>query len=151
MARRSQLRIYAVDPATSGATAHIGLSYYSYSNADCAKPNKPACQLFSGFISSGDGGATWGGTTQTSGLMDLTWLPLTSQGYMVGDYESTSFVGGRAYPAIEVANAPSGSVFDEATSTVAGGFSPIAAGSGQRATQSGANSTGNATGSSSNR
>ena len=64
------------------------------------------CELFSGFISSGDGGATWGGTTQTSGPVDLTWLPLTSQGYMVGDYESTSFSGSLAYPAIEVANAP---------------------------------------------
>jgi hypothetical protein len=141
----------AVDSATSGATAHIGLSYYSYSNADCAKPNKQACQLFSGFISSGDGGATWGGTTQTSGPMDLTWLPLTSQGYMVGDYQSTSFRGGLAYPAIEVANAPSGSQFDEATYTVVGGFSPIAAGNGQSATLSGATSTGSGSGNSSNR
>jgi hypothetical protein len=141
----------AVDPATSGASARVGLSYYFYSTADCAKPNKPACQLFSGFISSGDGGATWGGTTQTSGPMDLTWLPLTSQGYMVGDYESTSFSGGLAYPVIEVANAPSGSVFDEATYTIAGGFSPIAAGSGQPATQSGASSTSGSSGSSTNR
>ena len=141
----------AVDLATSGPTAHVGLSYYFYSNADCAKPNKPACQLFSGFISSGDGGVTWGGTTQTSGPMDLTWLPLTSQGYMVGDYESTSFAGGVAYPAIEVAHAPSGSQFDEATYTVAGGLNPIAAGSGQPATQSGANSTSSGSASSSNR
>ncbi len=141
----------AVDPATSGATAHIGLSYYYYPDASCSQPNKPACQLFSGFISSGDGGATWGGKTTTSGPMDLTWLPLTSQGYMVGDYESTSFNGGLAYPAIVVANAPSGSVLDEALYTVAGGFAPIAAGSGTPATATGATSTGNAGGASTNR
>jgi hypothetical protein len=141
----------AVDPATAGATAHIGLSYYYYPNADCSKANRPACQLFSGFISSGDGGATWGGTTTTSGPMDLTWLPLTSQGYMVGDYESTSFSGGIAYPAIEVANAPSGSTLDEATYTVVGGFAPIAAGLGAPATSSGAASTSNSGGGSTNR
>ncbi len=131
----------AVDPATSGATAHIGLSYYFYPNADCSKNNTAPCQLFSGFISSGDGGATWGGTTQTSGPMELTWLPLTSQGYMIGDYVSTSFSGGLAYPALEVAKAPTGLLLDEATYTVAGGFSVIAAGAGTPATQSGAAST----------
>jgi hypothetical protein len=131
----------AVDPATSGAGAHLGLSYYFYPQANCSKPNRPACQLFSGFVSSGDGGATWGGRTQTSGPMDLTWLPLTSQGYMVGDYISTSFSGGRAVPVIEVALPPSGGVFDEATYAVAGGFAVIAAGSGTPATQTGASST----------
>jgi len=141
----------AVDPATSGTTAHLGLSYYSYPEANCGKANTPACQLVGGFISSGDGGATWGGTTQTSGPMDLTWLPLTSQGYMVGDYESTSFSGSLAYPAIEVANAPVGSLFDEATYTVVGGFSPIAAGAGEPATLSGASSTSNATSTTTNR
>ena len=141
----------AVDPGTSGATAHIGLSYYYYPNASCSQPNKPACQLFSGFISSGDGGATWGGKTTTSRPMDLTWLPLTSQGYMVGDYESTSFSGGLAYPAIVVANEPSGSVFDEALYTVVGGFAPIAAGSGTPATAAGAASTSSAGGASTNR
>jgi len=141
----------AVDPATSGATAHLGLSYYYYPEANCGKANTPACQLVGGFISSGDGGATWGGTRQTSGPMALTWLPLTSQGYMVGDYESTSFSGSLAYPAIEVANAPVGSLFDEATYTVAGGFSPIAAGTGEPATLSGASSTSNATSTTINR
>jgi hypothetical protein len=41
---------------------------------------------------------------------------------MVGDYISTSFSGGPAYPAIAVAHAPTGGVFDEATYTVAGGL-----------------------------
>jgi len=128
----------AVDAATSGPNAHLGLSYYFYPVANCSRPNKPDCQLFSGFISSGDGGATWGGRTQTSGPVDLTWLPLTSQGYMVGDYISTSFVGGRAFPVVVVANAPTGGVLDEASYTVSGGFTVIAAGSGIAATRSGA-------------
>jgi hypothetical protein len=136
----------AVDRSTSGAGAHLGLSYYFYPVASCSKPNKPACQLFSGFISSGDGGATWGGNAQTSGPMDLTWLPLTSQGYMVGDYISTSFTGaGLAVPVIVVANPPSGGLFDEAAYSIAGGFTVIAAGSGIAATQSGATSVGAAT------
>ncbi len=44
---------------------------------------------------------------------------------MVGDYISTSFVGGGtpAFPAFAVANAPSGSTFDEAIFTVKGGLS----------------------------
>jgi len=136
----------AVNRATSEGTAQVGLSYYFYPNADCAKPNKPACQLFSGFISSGNGGATWGGTTTTSGPMDLSWLPLTSQGFMVGDYESTSFIGGLAFPVFAVAHAPTGSLLDEAMNTVVGGFSPVAAGSGAPATQAGATATSTATG-----
>jgi hypothetical protein len=140
----------AVDPATSGSTAHLGLSYYYYPVANCGQPNTPACQLFSGFISSGDGGATWGGTTTTSGPMDLTWLALTSQGYMVGDYESTSFSGGVAYPAVVVAQAPSGSIFDEAMYTVRGGFKPIRAGTGA-ASRAGASAASSAQGSTTNR
>jgi hypothetical protein len=136
----------AVNRATSGPTAQLGLSYYFYPNANCGKPNTPACQLFSGFISSGDGGATWGGTTTTSERMDLNWLPLTSQGFMVGDYESTSFIGGVAFPVFAVAHAPSGGFLDEAMNTVAGGFAPIAGGSGTSATQSGAAATSTATG-----
>jgi len=42
---------------------------------------------------------------------------------MVGDYISTSFVGGPAFPAFEVASAPAGSTFNEATFTVKGGLS----------------------------
>ncbi len=139
----------AVDNTTSGATARIGLSYYWYPVADCGKPNKPACQLNSGVISSGDGGAHWGVTNpdqkKTSGPMDLSWLALTSQGFMVGDYESTSFSGAAAFPAFAVASMPTGSVLDEAMFTLAGGFSVIAAGTGTLATQNGASLTSNTT------
>jgi hypothetical protein len=46
--------------------------------------------------------------------MPLTWAPLTTQGYMVGDYISTSIVAGanKATPVLEIAGPPSGSTLD---------------------------------------
>ncbi len=78
----------AVDKSTSGSTAHLGLTYYFYPSASCSTST---CQLDVGFISSTNGGSSWGNATQLSGPMNLSTLPLTSQGYMVGDYISTSF------------------------------------------------------------
>ena len=47
--------------------------------------------------------------------MMVTWLPITNQGYMVGDYISTSIGNdGKAHSVFAVAHAPTGSVFDEA-------------------------------------
>ena len=119
----------AVDRSTSGSGAHLAVAYYYYPVADCTSST---CQLNVGFSSSTDGGASWSAATQLAGPMSLTWLPNTSQGFMVGDYVSTSFVGGRAFPVIEVASAPSGGVFDLNTYTVAGGLT--AAGPTLRAT-----------------
>ena len=93
----------AVDKATSGGGAHLGLVYYFYPQANCTTAT---CQLDVGFISSTDGGASWSGSQQLAGPMTLTWLPLTTQGYMVGDYMSTSFSGGQAFPALVSARAP---------------------------------------------
>jgi hypothetical protein len=94
-----------VRPGTRGSTANLGLSYYFYPNTSCSQAT---CQLNVGFISSIDGGATWSAPTQLAGPMVLSWLPSTSQGRMVGDYISTSFSLGKAYPAIAVANKPAG-------------------------------------------
>lgn len=118
----------AVDKATSGSGAHLGLVYYYYPQANCTTAT---CQLDAGFISSTDGGATWSASQQLAGPMSLTWLPLTSQGYMVGDYMSTSFSGGPAFPALLSATAPTagatcGAVPDncnQVLDTVAGGIS----------------------------
>jgi hypothetical protein len=84
----------AVDPATQGGSAHLGLTYYFYPNGSCGVST---CQLDVGFISSTDGGATWSTAKQLAGPMKLTGLPLTNQGYMVGDYMSTSILGGLAW------------------------------------------------------
>jgi hypothetical protein len=77
--------------------------------------NASTCQLDVGFVKSSDAGATWTTATQLAGPMSLSWLPSTSQGPMVGDYMSTSWSNGLARPAVEVALAPSGGVFNQAT------------------------------------
>jgi len=101
----------AVDPATSGATAHLGLTYYFYPTAACSG----ACQLEVGFISSPDGGAHWGTATQLAGPMALSQIAQTSQGSMVGDYISSSFSGGKVATLFAVGlQQPSTTTFDEA-------------------------------------
>jgi hypothetical protein len=122
-----------VDRSTSGASARIGLTYYYYPTAACTASS---CRLNVGFISSTNGGASWGAATNVAGPMQLGWLANTSQGRMVGDYISTSVpTGGNAWPTIAVATAPSGGVFDEAMHVPSGGL-PIAGGV-RRATSAG--------------
>jgi hypothetical protein len=110
-----------VDSTTSDTSAHLGLAFYYYPSAECITAN---CQLNVGFIASTDGGSTWSAPIQLAGPMCLSWLPWTSQGLMVGDYISTSFVNGVAYPVFAVAHAPKDGVFDQAMYTVQGGLSP---------------------------
>lgn len=120
----------AVDKATSGSGAHIALSFNFYENADCTVST---CQLHEGFVSSADGGATWTSASDLAGPMLVTWLPLTSQGFMVGDYQSTSFDSrGAAHPVFAVATAPIGSLLNEAQFTPTSGLS---VGGGANATQ----------------
>src|SRR5436190_13075057 len=97
----------AVDRTTSGGSAHLALAYYYYPNAFCTVDT---CQLNVGFVSSTNGGASWSAAEQLAGPMKLTWLPLTTQGFMVGDYISTSIVPGDddATPVFEVARPPTG-------------------------------------------
>jgi hypothetical protein len=65
--------------------------------------------------------------------MNLTWLANTTDGYMVGDYISTSFSDGKAFPLFIIATAPNGSRFNEALYTekaglaIAGGTSVASA------------------------
>jgi hypothetical protein len=69
--------------------------------------------------------------------MTLSWLPNTSQGRMPGDYLSTSVLaGGRAFPVVSAASAPTGSTFNQAMFVPTGG---LVVGSGAaRATTAGA-------------
>ncbi len=101
----------AVDRSTSGSTAHLAVVYYSFPSIFCnatGTANTPACQLNVGFLSSIDGGDHWSLPVQLGGPMTLTWLPLTTQGFMVADYLSTSIVSGaaNATPVFEVASEP---------------------------------------------
>jgi hypothetical protein len=103
----------AVDRATAGASAHLALTYYFYPDAACTAAT---CQLQAGTISSPDGGASWGGNDTIGDPMTLGQIANTSQGPMVGDYISTSFLGDGTYTTVvAIGRAPSGdSAFDEA-------------------------------------
>jgi hypothetical protein len=109
----------AVDKATAGSSAHLGLTYYYYPQANCSTST---CQLDVGFISSTNGGASWSAPRQLAGPMSLGWLASTSQGAMVGDYISTSFASGTAHAVFALANAPSGGILDEAMYTTSAGL-----------------------------
>jgi hypothetical protein len=89
----------AVDPMTSGSSAHIAVVYNLHPEADCDKSN---CKLSVGVASSADGGQTWT-SQQLAGPFKTTWLPLTDSGYTVGDYISVSFLNGYAVPVFTVA------------------------------------------------
>jgi hypothetical protein len=109
----------AVDITTAGSTAHLSLTYYYYSNASCSKST---CQLFVGHTSSQNGGRTWSAFQQLAGPMNLTNLPNTFSGLMVGDYISTSYSESLAHGVFAVANPKNGTKFDEATYTTAAGL-----------------------------
>jgi hypothetical protein len=95
----------AVDRSTSGKHAHLAVVYYTFPNINCTSST---CQLNVGFLSSTDGGKHWSSPQQLAGPMTLTWLPLTTQGFMVADYLSTSIVPGASHanPVFQVASAP---------------------------------------------
>jgi hypothetical protein len=73
----------AVNKATLGASAQLGLTYYFYP--------KRSTQLSVGFTSSADAGSTWSTSQTITSGMSSTWAATTSQGRMVGDYISTSY------------------------------------------------------------
>jgi len=96
----------AVDPATSGGNTLVALTYYFYPDASCTPAT---CVLQAGTISSPDGGASWGGKDTVGPSMTLDQIADTSQGPMVGDYISTSFVGGGTYTTVvAIGKAPKG-------------------------------------------
>jgi BNR repeat-like domain len=73
----------AVNKTTSGASARLGLTYYSYPSG--------STQLRVGFISSANAGSSWSTPQTLASGMPTTWTATTSQGRMVGDYISTSY------------------------------------------------------------
>jgi hypothetical protein len=103
-----------IDPATSGASAHIGIHYYYYPQSNCTVAN---CRLIVGFISSANGGTTWNAPVTIAGPMQLSWLPNSQNGLMVGDYIATAFTSGVPHGVFAVASANSGTTFNEAMYT----------------------------------
>ncbi len=103
-----------VDASTSGGSTHLALTYYFYPTAACTAAT---CQLYIGTVASSDGGNTWSSPTTLSGPMSLSWLPATTSGVMVGDYIATAYSNSHAYGVFAVAQASSGSAFNEAMYT----------------------------------
>jgi hypothetical protein len=101
------------DPATSGSTAHLTIVYYYYPVSACNN----SCKLDVGFTTSSDGGKTWTAGKQLAGPMQLTWLPVSDQGYMVADYIGVTYNNGGPFGIFIVAKSPSGGLLNEAAYT----------------------------------
>jgi hypothetical protein len=98
----------AADPAAAG---RLALAYYTVSGG----------RLDAWLVSSRDGGASWARPQRLSTQsIPTSWIAATSGGYMVGDYISTSFAGGRAVPVFVLARRPTGGRLHE--SAFAGSF-----------------------------
>jgi hypothetical protein len=82
----------AVSRTSAGASTQLALTYYFDTNPSCSGPT---CQIQAGFASSLDNGQTWSAPQTLSDPMQLGWLAPTTQGVMVGDYISTSFLAGQ--------------------------------------------------------
>jgi len=108
----------AIAPGTSGTKAHLALAYYYYPVSNCTLSS---CQLYAGFIQSSTAGTTWSTPVTLAGPMKMTWLPNTFSGYMVADYVSVGFASGKAFPVFAAAQAPKGSLLQEAIYTTASG------------------------------
>jgi hypothetical protein len=95
---------------TARLSTPLALGYYYYPVSNCTFAT---CQLNVGFSFSANGGGSWSPPQQLAGPMMLSWLANTSQGRMVGDYMSTSYVGANAFPVWDAATALIGGVFQE--------------------------------------
>jgi hypothetical protein len=102
------------DPATSGAKAHLTIVYYYFPVATCTTST---CQLYVGFTTSADGGATWTAGKKIAGPMKLTWLPLSDNGYMVADYVGVSYVNGNPFGIFANATGPNKGLLNESIYT----------------------------------
>jgi hypothetical protein len=94
----------AVDPAGAGSATRIAVTYYSMPTVACSSTT---CRVDAGFVTSGDGGASWRATERLSAQSTpVTWIPATSSGRMLADYIATSFVGGNPVPIFALATEP---------------------------------------------
>ena len=95
-----------VDPASRGARARLGLTFYTLRSAACAPAR---CLLDVRMATSANGGTTWSSAPRLNqAAMRFSWLPDTGSGHMVGDYFATEFSGNRAVGIFALAGAPRG-------------------------------------------
>jgi len=92
------------DRSAGAAAGRLGLVYYYYNNSQCDSD----CALNVAFVSSTDGGNTWSSPLELAGPFSLDWIANSNLGPMVGDYFSTAFANGKAFPIFSVGNQPNG-------------------------------------------
>jgi hypothetical protein len=94
----------AVDPATAGGRARVAITAYSVTQPRGC----PSCQVVDAYlVRSVDGGRSWLPPARLNAeSVPLEWVAETGLGRMLGDYISTSFVGGRPVPVLSLADAP---------------------------------------------
>lgn len=100
------------DPAPAH-TGHLTVLFHSVP-FDCASsPDCPGIDVF--LTRSSNGGRTWSRPQRlTAQPIGIHWIARTSSGRMLGDYVSTSFVGGRPVSVFSVATKPLGAAFRQA-------------------------------------
>jgi Ca2+-binding RTX toxin-like protein len=100
----------AVQPGTGGAAAHVAVTYYFW--PECLAVACPGVEA--GLVESRDGGVTWHRQERLSAQpMRLGWMARTDSGRMLGDYVSTSWVGGRPLAVFALASQTHGRAFRE--------------------------------------
>jgi hypothetical protein len=105
------LPVLAADPATSGSSTRLALTYYDLADWTCPEAS---CTVRSGIVSSADAGATWTPPVQLAPApFAVDWLPTTTQGRMLGDYFGLGFAGGDAVVSLALAG-PATTGFAEA-------------------------------------
>jgi hypothetical protein len=115
-----------VQPGTSGSRAKLAIYYYYYPNNAC---DLATCRLDVGYVSSVNGGKTWGSPIQVGTSTLLSRIVPTSEGRMVGDYIGTTIASGRAFALIAIGLPAAGhKTFNEPMVVVPGG-EPITGGS----------------------
>ena len=89
----------AVDPNTGGSTAHLALTYYYFpaGSSDTERRVHVVARRRRELDA----------RVEDRRPDEVPWIANTNQGYMVGDYISTSFTGdGKAHPVFSLAKAP---------------------------------------------
>ena len=102
----------AVATGTSGARARLAITAYAVTQAQGCR----RCELIDAIlVTSANGGRTWQARQRLNAeSMQLQWVADTALGRMLGDYISTSYVGGRPMPVISLADEPQGDEFRQA-------------------------------------
>lgn len=109
----------AVDPNTSGTSAHLTVTYYYYPQTNCTSST---CSMNVGSISSLNGGITWARPVRVSPPMQMSWIALTNGHFMLGDYFSTSYCGGKAFGVFAIAKPKVGLLFNQQMYTTMNGL-----------------------------